>query len=487
MAGVDALLSLSMAQGADGLALAVGEIPVLLKGGERRPLSMPPLEAAILQRFIDEVRQAGSDSSYVLETRGAQSRFDVAIDGDRRVEFRRPGETSAPSAATSARPSSESSAAEAPRAARAADRNDDRFDDVASAVDPAVTAALEALVAQALEREAMDLFLSTSSDARMRVQRALVEIPGSRCSEEAILALLRFDDRQRKVLEEHGSVDLAIELSAGRIRANVFQHQHGVGAVIRPIHRRIRTLAELGLPPDLRSLAEYADGLVLMVGPAGSGKSSTLAALIDHLNRTRTGHVVTIEDPIEFEYEHGRCLIHQRELGRHVESFAAGLRAALREGPDVILVGEMRDPETIAAALTAAETGHLVLSTLHSGGAPMAIDRIVDAFPPHQQGQVRLQLASVLRAIVTQLLLPSQRPGLLVPAIEKTVVTHAVAHAIREGRGHHIVSQIQTGRDEGMITLERSLADLVRRGEITRETARAAARNPDILRELLAS
>jgi twitching motility protein PilT len=475
MAGVDALLSLAVAQGAEGLALAVGEVPALLKAGERRPLSMPPLEGLILKRFIDEVRQAGSEDSYVVETRGARDLFAVAIEDDRRLEFRRPGIVSGSPSATPAG---------APPRADARPRSTPG--DLATAGDT-VVAALEALVAQALEREATDLFLSTATDARLRVQRDLVEIPGSQCSREAILTLLRFDEGQRTVLDQHGSVDLAIELAAGRIRANVFHHQHGVGAVIRPIHRSIRSLAELGLPNDLRTLAEYPDGLVLMVGPAGSGKSSTLAALIDHLNHTRAGHVVTIEDPIEFEYEHGRCLIHQRELGRHVESFAAGLRAALREGPDVILVGEMRDSETVAAALTAAEAGHLVLSTLHARGAPMAIDRIVDAFPPHQQGQVRLQLASVLRAIVTQLLLPAQSPGRLVPAIEKTVVTHAVAHAIREGRGHHIVSQIQTGRDEGMITLERSLADLVRRGEITRETARAAARNPDILRELIAS
>lgn len=483
MAGVDALLSLTVAQGAEGLVLAVGEVPALLKGGEHRPLSMPPLEALILQRFLEEVRSAGPDGSYVLEARGARHRFEVTVEGERRVGFRLSGGASASTAA--AAPKSAPAAAPTfhaePTEARA------RPDESLEIVDPAVTAALQALVTQALEREATDLFLSTAADARMRVQRDLVELPGTQCSAEAIFALLHVDERQRTVLAEHGSVDLALALPAGRARVNVFQHQHGIGAVIRPIQRRIRSLAELGLPTDLKSLAEYPDGLVLMVGPTGSGKSSTLAALIDHLNHTRAGHVVTLEDPIEYEYEHGRCLIHQRELGRHVESFAAGLRAALREGPDVILVGEMRDPETIAAALTAAETGHLVLSTLHSGGAPMAIDRIVDAFPPHQQGQVRLQLASVLRAIVTQLLLPSQRPGRLVPAIEKTVVTHAVAHAIREGRGHHIVSQIQTGRDEGMITLERSLADLVRRGEIARETARTAARSPEILRELLAS
>jgi twitching motility protein PilT len=224
---------------------------------------------------------------------------------------------------------------------------------------------------------------------------------------------------------------------------------------------------------------------VLFVGPSGAGKSSTLAALLDHLNRTRSRHVVTIEDPIEFEYVPQRCLVHQREVGRDVESFAAGLRAALRESPDVILVGEMRDSETFAAALTAAETGHLVFSTLHSGSASMAIDRIIDSFPPHQQSQVRSQLAGVLRTIVTQVLLPAVEPGQLVPAIERMIVTHAIAHKIRDGRGHQIGDEIQTGRADGMTSLESSLADLVRRSRISLATARGAARNTDLLRQLL--
>jgi twitching motility protein PilT len=452
---------------------------------------MPPLEAEIVKRFIAELRAAGAVEQYALDARGVRAEFDVSIASDRGVEFRRRDGARAPAETPPASDGSISGAAARPASARAgreAAFATDPIPGVASRPAAEVDAdlgALAALVARAFEREAMDVFLSTAADARIRVQRDLEVIPGTRCTEAQIVAFLQLDERQRDALRDAGSVDLALDLGVGRVRANVFQHQWGLGAVIRPISRRIRSLAELGLPADLRTLAEYHDGLVLMVGPAGSGKSSTLAALIDHLNRTRARHIVTIEDPIEFEYEIGRCLIHQRELGRHVESFASGLRAALREGPDVILVGEMRDPETIAAALTAAETGHLVLSTLHSGGAPMAIDRIVDAFPPHQQAQVRLQLAGALRAIVTQLLLPSVRPGELVPAIEKAIVTHAVAHAIREGRGHHIVSQIQTGRDDGMITLEHSLAERVRRGDISRETALAAARSRELLAELL--
>jgi len=472
MPGVDALLNLMLAQGAEALVLNAGEVPALIKAGERRVLSMPALEGGILARFVEELRSAGVVDRYMLEAKGERTAFEVEFDGTKRLEVRL---ADGPGASSAARPVREA------RATGSAEARPPHPDDVAEA------AMLEPLVARALEVEATDLFLSTAADARMRVDRDVEEIPGTRCTAEGIFSLLRIDEAQRAVLESHGSVDLGLDLGVGRVRANVFRHREGIAAVLRPIHRRIRTLAGLGLPGDLRTLAEYRDGLVLMVGPAGSGKSSTLAALIDHLNQTRAYHIVTLEDPIEFEHAHGRSLIHQRELGRHVESFAGGLRAALREGPDVILVGEMRDPDTIAAALTAAETGHLVLSTLHSGGAAMAIDRIVDAFPPYQQGQVRLQLASVLRAIVTQLLLPSTRPGRLVPAIEKTIVNHAVAHAIREGRGHHIASQIQTGREEGMVSLELSLADLFRRGEISRETAHSAARNSELLRELLRS
>lgn len=456
MAGVDALLNLLVAQGAEVLTLARGAAPALIKGGERRDLSMPPLQVSIFERFVEEVREAQADGTYRLDSKEGVVAFLVAIE-DGSMEFRLADASPTPTLPTTERRSA------------------------------APDGALSSLVERALHAEAIDLFLSTSTDARMRVARDLEELPGTRCDAAELLDFLGLADEDRARLEGHGSVDLSIGFPAGRVRVNVFRHQEGIAAVLRPIQRRIRSLPELGLPADLHGLVEYTDGLVLMVGPTGSGKSSTLAALIDHLNRTRARHVVTIEDPVEFAYEPLSCLIHQREVGRHVESFAAGLRAALREAPDVILLGEMRDPETIAAALTAAETGHLVLSTLHSGNAAMAIDRIIDAFSPHQQGQVRWQLAGTLRAVVTQMLLPATRTGRLVPAIEKMIVTHAVAASIREGRGHQIESQIQTGRNEGMVSLEIALADLVSRGEISQETATSSARNPSLLRELLRS
>jgi twitching motility protein PilT len=270
-----------------------------------------------------------------------------------------------------------------------------------------------------------------------------------------------------------------------RFRANFFRHQSGVGLTLRAIRDRIPTLEELNLPRSLAALGALPDGIVLVNGPAGCGKSTTLAALVGEINRTRAAHVITLEDPIEYVHAPQRSLIHQREIGTHVESFSAGLRAALRESPDVILVGEMRDLETISLALTAAETGHLVLSTLHSATGAMAIDPVIDVFPDAQQVQVRNQLAGVLRAVVTQRLLPASVAGERVPAVEVLRGSYAVAAQIREGKTHQLATQMQLGKDDGMIVLERSLVDLVRAGRISRETARAAARDADDLERWL--
>jgi twitching motility protein PilT len=462
VAAIDALLNLVVSQDAESLLLVEGQVPELFRAGERRPLSMPALGGEMICRFVEEVRAAGDGKRYVLEGKGHRTAFDVLLDKAGQMELRR---AEAPSVgAPSPRP-----------AAGTQSGTDEGRGDLSL---------IEALVRDAVAREASDLFLSTATDARMRIGVELEEITGTRVPSEAILALAPLGPSHREHLERHGSVDLALELGGARVRANVFRHNAGLAVAIRPI-RRIRSLAELGLPADLAGLSELRDGLVLMVGPSSSGKSSTLAALIDHLNRTRARHVLTIEDPIEMEHESLQCLIHQREVGRDVESFATGLRAALRENPDVILVGEMRDRETFAAALTAAETGHLVFSTLHSGSAAMAIDRIIDSFPAHQQGEVRGQLSNVLRAVITQLLLPGTRPGELVAAVERMMVTHAVAHTIREGRTQQIATLIQTGRLEGMISLEASLAEHVQRGRITLATASSAARSPELLREIL--
>ncbi len=298
------------------------------------------------------------------------------------------------------------------------------------------------------------------------------------------------DEPRRRILESAGSVDLpwvAPDIDEGpqRFRVNVFTQAHGLAVALRPINRHAPSFAELNLPDSIGGLVGASGGMVLVVGPTGSGKSSTLAAMLETVNRTCARHVITLEDPIEFVYQPRRSLIHQREVGTHVESFSAGLRAALRECPDMILVGEMRDRETVAMALTAAETGHLVLSTLHSGSAPMAIDRIVDIFPEHQQGQIRQQVAGSLRAVLTQQLLSGVRPGTRYPAIELLTVNYAVGALIREGKTHQLASQIQTGREDGMVAFEASLFELLRAGKITREVAVAAARDPAELQRRL--
>ena len=252
-----------------------------------------------------------------------------------------------------------------------------------------------------------------------------------------------------------------------------------------PSKHAFPSFTELHLPPSLTELTTFNSGLVLVTGASGSGKSTTLAALIDHINRNRATHIITIEDPIEYEHRDDKSLIHQREVGANVISFSQGLRAALRENPDVILLGEMRDLDTISAALTAAETGHLVFSTLHTGAATSAINRIVDVFPGHQQAHIRGQLSSSLRAVISQQLLPTAGGSGRVPALEKLLVTSAVANSIREGHEHHMRSSMQTGVEEGMITLERSLASLECRGLITRDTAYRYAHDREALGKLI--
>ena len=336
--------------------------------------------------------------------------------------------------------------------------------------------------------------LSSGTYPRARVGGDFLPIGSHDHSDELISAFVEdaLTDELRARFERDGSVDLPMTITvkhaARRMRANLFRQFRGLALALRPIRERVPKLHELGLPENLGELTDYPHGLVLLCGPTGSGKSTTLAALIRRINYGRPRHVITIEDPIEYIHSpRKQSLIHQREVGVHVSSFAAGLRAALRESPDIILLGEMRDHDTIAAALTAAETGHLVLSTLHSANAAMAIDRIIDVFPAHQQRQVRIQLAAVLRATVTQVLLPAAggRGGERVPAIEKMIVTPAIAAKIREERVHQLASDIQTGKADGMVTLEQSLAALVRAGAIKPSVARLAAWNPRALDELL--
>lgn len=513
MAAIDSLLKLMESQGADALVITAGEVPTLRRAGAPIRLSMPSIPAELVSTFVAEVvgeakvgELGGASSGSYVSGDGKRFSYDVSRgETGHKLEIRTGSapenlEEPAPEKEAGSRPSSSRShdnsppptsplpmrhAVEASESPRVESR--DEGSHVGSPPDPL----LLSVIGEAIARGASDVFLSTAEGIRIRVGGEVELLRGFTITDELIRELVagELTSGRRQALKSTGSIDLGLELSLGaevvRLRVNLFHQHRGLAAVLRPVRSVIPTLRQLNLPEGLRELCEHRHGLVLMTGPAGSGKSTTLASLVEHLNRTATKHIITLEDPIEYEYENKASLIHQRELGRHVESFGVGLRAALRESPDVILVGEMRDLDTIEAALTAAETGHLVLSTLHTGSAPAAIDRIIDVFPGHQQPQVRMQLAGALKAVVTQLLLPSKTPPQRVPALEKLVVTEAVACQIRDGRNHQVTSLIQAGRDEGMISLERSLASLVTSGHITRKTAMTYARDKDSLRKLV--
>jgi twitching motility protein PilT len=291
---------------------------------------------------------------------------------------------------------------------------------------------------------------------------------------------------QQKRLEVDRQIDLSYAVSGvARFRVNVFFQRGAVGAAFRLIPYKILTLEELRLPSSLHEMAQRPRGLVLVTGPTGSGKSTTLAALIDEINRNRSDHILTIEDPIEFLHRHRRCLVNQREIGTDATGFADALRAALREDPDVILLGEMRDLETISTALTAAETGHLVFATLHTRGAASTIDRIIDVFPAEQQGQIRAMLSSSLEGVVTQTLLPTADGQGRVAALEILIPDYAVRNLIRQRKLEQIYTVMQTSTGRGMQTMEQALCDLVLRGTITTDVAVESSSYPDQLLGLL--
>jgi twitching motility protein PilT len=341
---------------------------------------------------------------------------------------------------------------------------------------------------EVLRLKASDLHLTAGSPPMVRQKGRLgaLDYPvlTPLQSREIIYSILTND--QRKKLENEWQIDFAYSIPGqGRFRVNAYFQRASLGAAFRLIPNEMPALDDLGLPPVLREFTKKPRGFVLVTGPTGSGKSTTLAAMLDVINKERHEHIMTIEDPIEFLHRHQNCIVNQRELGSDAQSFALGLKAALRQDPDVILVGEMRDLETIATALTAAETGHLVFATLHTQDTAQTVDRIVDVFPPAQQHQVRVQLSVSLQGIVTQQLLPTADGQGRVCSTEILVPTPAVRNLIREGKTHQIYSALQTGGAHGMQTMDASLADLVRRHKITRELAEARSSSPEELRRLM--
>ncbi|HAX61337.1 MAG TPA: type IV pili twitching motility protein PilT [Elusimicrobia bacterium] len=290
-------------------------------------------------------------------------------------------------------------------------------------------------------------------------------------------------DEHKKKFEEELELDCSFNLpNVSRFRVNVLMHRNGIGAVLRVISTKIPSPEQLRLPEAITKLAYLPRGLVLVTGPTGSGKSTTLACMIDIINSTRTDHILTMEDPIEFVYESKKCVVTQREVGQHTLSFGAALKHALREDPDIVLVGEMRDLETISGAITIAETGHLVFATLHTTDAPSTVDRIIDVFPPHQQQQVRMQLSTSLQAVICQTLIPTIDGMGRAAAREIMIATPAIANLIREGKTHQLYQTIEVGAKAGMISLDKALAKLVQDGLIKTEDALAKAHNPETVK-----
>ena len=338
----------------------------------------------------------------------------------------------------------------------------------------------EDFIMEARALNASDIHLTVGAPTVVRVNGELRKFGelSDMVVNRTILSILSAD--QEKLLTEGNDIDFSFELENGaRQRVNVFRQSGRLACCIRLLNNKIPTLEELKMPPVLTELAQKRRGLILVTGPTGSGKSTTLAAIIDYINKNRACHVITIEDPVEYKYTQEKATIHQREVGRDVDSFSNALRSALREDPDVILVGEMRDLETIATAVTAAETGHLVFSTLHTIGCAETIDRIIDVFPTDQQDQIRVQLSMVLEAVISQRLIPTLDGNGRVAAFEVMIADSAIRNLIREGKNYQIPSAMQSGKKKGMQSMDDCLYDLYTTGRISRKNALLYSTDPD--------
>jgi len=453
MARLDPLLRELAKHQTGTLVLEPGCRPLLSDGGSEREISRTLLESEQIAALVQETAPDSSPGGFRYTLEGQEFEFDVIQDnGACRARISRPRAEAVVEPTIPA--------------------DTERLPEISELLDALIT------------RSGSDLHLSSKQRPRMRIHGDLLELERYLPPKPDELRQRLWQvtpERNRKEFEEKLDTDFALELPGqARFRVNLFKDRAGIGAVFRQIPYEIPTFEQVGLPEVLRSLAHLSKGLVLVTGPTGSGKSTTLAALLDLVNRSRPDHIITIEDPIEFVHTSKRSLIHQREPGIHTLSFGQALRAALREDPDVILVGEMRDLETIAIAIETAETGHLVLGTLHTTTAPSTVERIVDQFPGDRQSQIRMMLADSLRAVVAQTLLKKIDGG-RVAAFEILICTPAVANLIREGKTFQIASAMQTGRQLGMLTQTDSLYELVSRKIVTAEEAYLKAADKEAL------
>ncbi|WP_408956430.1 type IV pilus twitching motility protein PilT [Natroniella sp. ANB-PHB2] len=346
---------------------------------------------------------------------------------------------------------------------------------------------LDQLLDEGIKLGASDLHLTVGIEPRYRINgelRSSKKLKLTAKKAEKMIKGMVPAEKEEEFIKQ-GEVDFAYHLGDHRFRVNAFQQRGQVAAVLRTIPSRILSFKELGLPQQLRELAFKPRGMFLVTGPTGSGKSTTLAAMIDLINQESDKHIITLEDPIEYVHQHQRSIVNQRAVGKDTQNFANGLRAALRQDPDVILVGEMRDLETISTAITAAETGHLVFATLHTNSASETIERVIDVFPPHQQNQIRTQLSLTLEGVLSQQLLPTVDNMSRVAATELLIVNSAVRNLIREGKTHQLDSIMQTGGDKGMHSMDYSLRDLYLEGEITRRMALKKANKVEVLQKLI--
>ena len=347
---------------------------------------------------------------------------------------------------------------------------------------------LEEILDLAIKKEATDVHISSGSHPIIRIDNRLTPLadkPVLTSQDTQELAFVILPDERKEQLFKQRDIDLSFTYQASaRFRVNIYYQLGQISVALRLIPNKIRTIEELSLPPICHQFTKAAQGFFLAVGPSGQGKSTALAALIDEINHTRFDHIITIEDPVEYLFNQDKCIIDQREVGEDVQDFHRGLREVFRQDPDVIMIGEMRDLETISSAVTAAETGHLVLTTLHTNTAAQTIDRVIDSFPPHQQGQIRMQLAATILGILSRRLIPCLKGG-VINAVELMIANSAIRNLIREGKTHQIDMVIETSSEEGMISLNRSLADLVKQKLISLENAQLYSTNTSELKMLL--